>query len=79
MGGFEWLGLLGGLAYLALISWMTLAGQPDDPFRLSYLLLDAVIAVFLCWMIVVKWAEQTRDRMREEKIEDIRRARDWRP
>jgi len=74
----SWLRLLGGLAYLGLLGWMTLAGQPGDRFRLSYLLLDAAIAVFLCWMIVVKWAEHTRDRLREEKIEDIRRARDWR-
>jgi hypothetical protein len=74
----SWLRLLGGLAYLGLLGWMTLAWQSGDPFRLSYLLLDAVIAVFLCWMIVVKWAEQTRDRMREEKIEEIRRARDLR-
>lgn len=74
----SWSRLLGGLGYLALLSWMTFVGQPGDAFRLSYLVLDAVIAVFLCWMIVAKWAEQTRDRMREEKLDDIRRARDLR-
>jgi hypothetical protein len=70
----SWLRLLSGVAYLGLISWMTMVGHPDDAFSVSYMLLAAVIGVFLCWMIVVKWAEQTSDRMREEKIEDIRRA-----
>ena len=53
-------------------------GDPGDVFSLVYMLL-AAIGLFLCWRIVVKWAEQTRDPMREDKIEDIRRARELRP
>lgn len=34
------------------------------------------IGVLFIWMIVVKWAEETSQRARDRKLEEIRRARD---
>jgi len=74
----SWRRLLGGLAYLLVISAMMAAGNARDPFYALYLLLDGTIALFFAWMIIVKWAEETRERARAEKMEEVRRVRNLR-
>jgi hypothetical protein len=75
----RWRDLLGGSAYLVVVSVLTAnALLTDRAQRLAFIALDLVIGALFAWMMLMKWAQRERDRLHDEKIDAIHRARELR-